>query len=79
MGARRKATFYMDSAVHKALRIKAAEADTSPSELLNDLLANDLKEYMEDLEDIVDAKARRSEHGKGLTIAQMKKKYKIRG
>jgi hypothetical protein len=77
MGARRKATFYMDAEVHKALRIKAAEIDTSPSDLLNDLLAKDLQEYMEDLEDIADAKARRGELGKGLTIEQMKKKYKV--
>lgn len=77
MGARRKATFYMDAEVHKALRIKAAEHDTSPSELLNELLAKDLREYMEDLEDVADAKARRSERGKGLTLDQMKKKYKV--
>ena len=67
----------MTSRAHKALRIKAAEIDTSPSDLLNDLLAKDLQEYMEDLEDIADAKARRGELGKGLTIEQMKKKYKV--
>ena len=77
MGARRKATFYMDAEVHKALRIKAAEDDTSPSELLNELLAKVLQEYMEDIEDVSDAKSRRSELGKGLTLDQMKKKYKV--
>lgn len=77
MGVRRKATFYMDAEVHKALRIKAAADDTSPSELLNELLAKELQEYMEDLEDIADAKSRRGEIGKGLTLEQMKKKYKV--
>ena len=67
----------MDAEVHKALRIKAAADDTSPSELLNELLAKELQEYMEDLEDIADAKSRRGESGKGLTLEQMKKKYKV--
>ena len=47
MGARRKATFYVEESVHKALRLKAANDDVSPSDLLNALLAEDLVEYLE--------------------------------
>lgn len=74
MGARRKATFYVDESVHKALRLKAANDDVSPSDLLNQLLADDLVEYLEDLEDIAAVKARQKERGKGISLEQFVKK-----
>jgi hypothetical protein len=74
MGARRKATFYVDESVHKALRLKAANDDVSPSDLLNQLLAVDLVEYLEDLEDIAAVKARKKERGKGIPLEQFVKK-----
>lgn len=74
MGARRKATFYVEEAIHKALRLKAANDDISPSELLNQLLADDLVEYLEDLEDIAVVKARHKERGKGIPLEQLIKK-----
>jgi hypothetical protein len=77
MGARRKATFYVDSDIHKALRLKAAEDDVSPSELLNEMLAEELKEYLEDLEDRMAVKARQKEKGQGISLEKLKKKLKL--
>lgn len=76
MGAKRKATFYVEESVHKALRLKAANDDVSPSELLNQLLANDLIEYLEDIEDITAIKTRQKERGKGIPLEQLIKKIK---
>lgn len=76
MGAKRKATFYVDETVHKALRLKAANDDISPSDLLNQLLAVDLVDYLEDLEDIAAVKARQKERGKGIPLDQLIKKLK---
>lgn len=76
MGARRKATFYVEESVHKALRLKAANDDVSPSDLLNQLLASDLVDYLEDLEDIAAVKARQKERGKGIPLEQLIKKLK---
>ena len=78
MGARRKATFYVDSDIHKALRLKAAEVDISPSELLNDMLAIDLKDYLENLEDRAVVTTRLKEKGQGISLDKLKKKLKIR-
>lgn len=79
MGARRKATFYVDESIHKALRLKAANDDVSPSDLLNDLLADGLVEYLEDLEDIAAVKARQKERGKGMPLEQFVKKLAKNG
>lgn len=76
MGARRKATFYVEESVHKALRLKAANDDVTPSDLLNQLLADDLVEYLEDLDDIKAAKARQKERGKGIPLEKLMKKLK---
>jgi hypothetical protein len=76
MGARRKATFYVEESVHKALRLKAANDDVSPSDLLNQLLADDLVEYLEDLDDIAAVKTRQKERGKGISLEQLMKKLK---
>lgn len=76
MGARRKVTFYIDESIHKALRLKAANDDVSTSDLLNDMLSDDLTEYLEDLEDIVTVKVRQKERGKGISLEQLMKKLK---
>ncbi len=76
MGARRKATFYVDSQVHKALRLKAAEADVSPSDLLNELLSEDLKNYLEDMEDIQVATVRSKNKKDFIPFDKLKKKLK---
>ncbi len=78
MGAKRKATFYVDESVHKALRLKAANDDISTSDLLTQMLLNDLQEYIEDIEDVEVAKSRSKEAGKGITLLQLQKKLKLR-
>jgi hypothetical protein len=46
----KRATIYLDPALHKVLRVKAMEMETSISEIVNDAL---LHELMEDGEDLV--------------------------
>ncbi|MDB4308283.1 CopG family transcriptional regulator, partial [Gammaproteobacteria bacterium] len=41
---RKRATVYFDSHLHRALRLKAAETDTSISELVNDAVKEALAE-----------------------------------
>ncbi len=79
MGARRKATYYVDESIHKALRLKAANDDISPSDLLNQVLSESLIEYLEDLEDIAAVKARKKERSKAIPYEQFAKKLNKNG
>ena len=45
----KRTTIYFDSAIHRALRIKAAELDRSVSELVNEAVKLSLAEDAEDL------------------------------
>ncbi len=45
----RRSTLYLDPALHRALRVKAAETDRSMSDLVNDALRLALAEDAEDL------------------------------
>ena len=45
----KRATIYIDEDLHKALRLKAAETDTSISELVNAAVRSTLAEDAEDL------------------------------
>ena len=45
----KRATIYLDSALHKALRIKAAETSRSMSEIVNEAVKQALAEDAEDL------------------------------
>jgi len=74
MSARKKTTFYVEESLHKALRIKAANDDVSPSDLINQILTEDLTDYLEDIEDVATAKARRKERGKGMKLDDFVKK-----
>lgn len=47
--ANKRSTIYFDPAVHRALRLKAAEADRSISALVNDAVKLALTEDFEDL------------------------------
>ena len=49
MSAPKRATVYFDAEVHRALRLKAAAADRSISELVNDAVKVALAEDAEDL------------------------------
>jgi plasmid stability protein len=48
--ALRRSTIYLDSELHRALRLKAAETDRSMSDLVNDALKLALAEDAEDIE-----------------------------
>jgi hypothetical protein len=45
----RRTTVYLDSDLHRALRLKAVEADSSISDLVNDAVRRSLLEDAEDL------------------------------
>jgi hypothetical protein len=45
----KRATVYFESAVHKALRLKAAETERSVSDLVNEAVRAQLREDVEDL------------------------------
>lgn len=45
----KRATIYFDEAVHKALRLKAAETDQTVSDLVNNAVRRTLTEDAEDL------------------------------
>jgi plasmid stability protein len=47
--ATKRATVYLDPALHRALRVKAAETDTSVSDLVNDAVRVALAEDQIDL------------------------------
>ena len=47
--ASKKATIYLDTELHRALRIKAAETDHSMSELINEAVKLSLREDAVDL------------------------------
>jgi hypothetical protein len=47
--ATKRATIYLDSALHKALRLKAVETSRSVSDLVNDAVREALVEDAEDL------------------------------
>ena len=50
MAQAKRATVYLEPAIHRALRVKAAETDVSVSELVNDAVRLRLAEDAEDLE-----------------------------
>jgi hypothetical protein len=50
MAQAKRATVYLDPALHRALRARAAETDTSVSELVNDAVRLRLAEDAVDLE-----------------------------
>ncbi len=56
--AQKRATVYFDPQIHKALRLKAAETDSSVSEIVNDAVRVALAE---DAEDLAAIEARRNE------------------
>ncbi len=47
--ATKRTTIYFEEDLHKALRLKAAEIESSVSELVNDAIRESLREDVEDL------------------------------
>jgi hypothetical protein len=60
MPATKRAPIYLDPALHEVLRQKAAEADTSITEIVNEVVRQSLAEY-EEAEDLADLERRRAE------------------
>lgn len=52
MPATKRATVYLDSRLHRALRLKSAETDQTISDLVNDAVREALAEDVDDLEAI---------------------------
>jgi len=50
----KRATIYFDEALHRALRLKAAEAERSVSDLVNEAVRQSLAEDFEDLSALAD-------------------------
>jgi plasmid stability protein len=50
----KRSTIYLDEELHRALRLKAAEADRSMSELVNEAVRQSLAEDFEDLSAFTD-------------------------
>lgn len=50
MSTPKRATVYLEPSIHKALKLKAAETDSSISDLVNDAVVVLLREDAEDLE-----------------------------
>ncbi len=57
MSELKRATIYLDPALHKALRVKAAHTDRSVSELVNAAVRHTLAEDVQDLA-VFDARAK---------------------
>ena len=49
MATTKRATVYLDAPLHRALRLKSAETDSSISELVNTAVRNSLAEDADDL------------------------------
>ena len=54
----KRATVYFDEELHRALKLKSAESDTSLSEIVNQAVRDSLAE---DLSDLADIAARKDE------------------
>jgi hypothetical protein len=61
MPATKRATIYFDPVLHDALRLKAAEAETSISDIVNEVVRQSLADYEEETEDLADLERRRAE------------------
>jgi hypothetical protein len=61
MPATKSETIYFDPVLHDALLEKATEANTSISEIVNEVLRESLADYEEEAEDLADLDRRRAE------------------
>ena len=60
MDTPKRATVYFDAEIHRALRLKAAAADRSISDMVNDAVKATLTEDAEDLEAFSERKGEKS-------------------
>ena len=52
----KRATVYLEEGLHRALKIKALESETSLSDIVNDAVRTTLEEDLEDLADVASRK-----------------------
>jgi hypothetical protein len=72
----KRATVYFEPYLHRALRLKAAETDSSVSELVNEAVREALAEDAEDLAAFDDRK-KESELSFGNVVKDLKRRGKI--
>lgn len=72
--APKRATIYFEPDLHKALRLKAAELDSSLSDLVNDALKAYFREDAEDM-----AAVERRKHEPSISFEEVIKKLKKSG
>jgi CRISPR/Cas system-associated protein Csm6 len=61
MPATKRAPIYLDPALHDALREKAVEAQTSISDIVNEVVRRSLADYEEEAEDLAELDRLRKE------------------
>ena len=72
----KRATIYLDPTLHRALRIKAAETETSLSDLVNVAVRRSLKEDAADLA-VFEARARESVLPFEAVVKDLKRRGKL--
>jgi len=79
MSATKRATIYFDPALHDELMERATEANTSISDIVNEVLRDSLADYEEEAEDLADLKRRRAEPNIPLEdfLADMKRRGRL--
>lgn len=76
MSEPRRATVYLDSDLHRALRMKAAETDQSLSDLVNSAIRQSLLEDADDLTSF-DERAHEPSLDFGTVVKDLKKRGKL--
>jgi len=76
MGTPKRATIYLEPKIHKALKLKAVETETSVSDLVNEAVKEQLSE---DAEDLLAFDERKTEPSSDFTsfVKQLKRDGKI--
>ena len=76
MGIPKRATIYLESKIHRALKLKAIETDTSISDLVNEAVKEHLNE---DAEDLITFDARKAEPSSDFAdfVKQLKRDGKL--
>ena len=72
----KRATVYFDEDLHKAIKLKAIESETSLSEIVNEAVRSTLAEDMSDLRDI-EARKGEGEISYEAFLKQLKKRGQI--
>ncbi len=77
MGAKKKATVYVEESLYKAARIRAAKTDRTASDIFNEALESHLFEELEEIEDLKIIEKRK--HEKSIPLEKALKKLKLNG